>query len=317
MRLENTIVLIIICTIAFYAIALFLADFNLIQEKISNFKIIYLPLILFFTTLSFLPLFIRWQFLLKNSNIHIPLKSSLLIFLSGGALSITPGQIGDLLKSQIIKKKFNIPRTDTAAIILSEKIYDLTAAISASIIGIIILGIDIHLTFIAISILAFIFFLIYYKPAFFLVIRQIKKIKFISKYADNLSDSYDTLRKSTSLKIASICFPLSITYWLIISIAVYYTFLAFDVDILNYLDILFIYVVSVLFGAISFVPGGIGITEGSIVGLLTLNGIDVSTALILSVMARIMTLWYPACIGFICLKFSINFSFKGNSNDKD
>tara|TARA_Y100000590_G_scaffold462073_1_gene625251 strand:- start:1441 stop:2385 length:945 start_codon:yes stop_codon:yes gene_type:complete len=313
MRLENTIVLIIIGTIALYAIFLFLADFTLIQEKISNFKIIYLPLILFLVTLSLIPLFIRWHFLLRNSNIHIPVKNSFLIFLSGGALSITPGQIGDLLKSQIMKKKFNIPRTDTTAIILSEKIYDLTAAIIASIIGIIILGMDIQLTLIAISILATIFFLIYYRPAFIFFLNQIKKIKFISKYTQNLSDSYDTLRRSTSTKTASISLPLSITYWLIISIAVYYTFLAFDVNILNYLDILFIYVLSVLFGAISFVPGGIGVTEGTIVGLLTINGIDVSTALILSVMARIMTLWYPACIGFICLKFSVNFSFKEDS----
>jgi len=315
MRFENTIVLIIICTIALYAIVLFLADFNLIQEKILNFNLFYLPIILFFVTLSFAPLFIRWQLLLKNSNIHIPLKNSFLIFLSGGALSITPGQIGDLLKSQILKKNFNVPRTETTAIILSEKIYDLTAAISASIIGIIILDIDIRLTLFAISILGIIFFLIYYKPAFQLVVQQIKKLKFISKYADNISDSYNTLQKSTSVKIASICFPLSIIYWLIISIAVYYTFLAFDVNLLNYLDILFIYVTSVLFGAISFVPGGIGITEGSIVGLLTLNGIDISTALIVSVMARIMTLWYPACIGFICLKFSINFSFKDTKNE--
>jgi len=315
MRFENTIVLVIICTIALYAIILFFADFNLIQEKISNFNLFYLPIILFFVTLSFVPLFIRWQFLLKNSNIHIPLKSSFLIFLSGGALSITPGQIGDLLKSQIIKKKFNVPRTDTTAIILSEKIYDLTAAISASIVGIIILDVDIRLTLIAISILGIIFFLIYYKPAFQFAIKQIKKIKFISKYANNISDSYNILQKSTSAKTASICFPLSITYWLIISVAVYYTFLAFDVNLLNYLDILFIYVTSVLFGAVSFVPGGIGVTEGSIVGLLTLNGIDISTALIISVMARVMTLWYPACIGFICLKFSINFSFKDNQND--
>ena len=314
MRLENTIVFIIIGTIALYAICLFLADFNLIQEKISNFKIIYLPLILFFVTLSLIPLFIRWHFLLRNSNIHIPIKNSFLIFLSGGAISITPGQIGDLLKSQIMKKKFNIPRTDTTAVIISEKIYDLTAAIIASIIGIIILGMEIHLTLIAVSILAIIFFLIYYKPAFIFFLEQIKKIKFISKYTQNLSDSYDTLRKSTSAKTASISIPLSITYWLIISIAVYYTFLAFDVNILNYLDILFIYVLSVLFGAISFVPGGIGVTEGTIVGLLTINGIDVSTALILSVMARIMTLWSPACIGFICLKFSVNFSFKDDSN---
>ena len=46
MKFGNAILLIITSTIILYAIFLFAADFNLIQEKISNFKINYLPLIL-------------------------------------------------------------------------------------------------------------------------------------------------------------------------------------------------------------------------------------------------------------------------------
>ena len=39
-------------------------------------------------------------------------------------------------------------------------------------------------------------------------------------------------------------------------------------------------------------------------------GIDVSTALILSVMIRILILWFSVCVGFIALKFTGAFSFK-------
>ena len=41
-----------------------------------------------------------------------------------------------------------------------------------------------------------------------------------------------------------------------------------------------------------------------------MNGIDVSTALILSVMIRVLTLWFSVCVGFIALKFAGAFSFK-------
>ena len=35
---------------------------------------------------------------LKKNSIHIPLKTTILIWLSGSALSITPGQVGELIK---------------------------------------------------------------------------------------------------------------------------------------------------------------------------------------------------------------------------
>ena len=62
----------------------------------------------------------------------------------------------------------------------------------------------------------------------------------------------------------------------------------------------------------NFIPRGIGITEGVLAGLLTTQGIDISTALILSVMIRVLTLWFSVCVGFIALKFAGGFSFKNN-----
>ena len=312
MKLDNRLILVLVAVVGIYAIFLFVSDYNIISEKISNFKINFLPIILLSVTASLIPLFVRWNFLLKNSEIHLPLRKNILIFLSGSALAITPGHVGELIKSQILKTSFNIPRTKTAPIVLVEKIYDVVSAIAASIIGIIILGMEIYLVALAISALATIFFLIYYKPAFELFLKLIAKTKFFSKYTENISESYETIRKSVSVKALTICMLLSITYWFVISVGVYYTLIGFGINIIDYLKVLAIYTSSVLLGAISFIPGGIGITEGSLVGLLTLEGIDVSTALILSVMIRVLTLWYSVGVGFIALKFTGVFSFRNN-----
>ena len=63
-----------------------------------------------------------------------------------------------------------------------------------------------------------------------------------------------------------------------------------------------IYSSSLIIGAISFIPGGVGITEGSIAGLLTLGGIELSVALVLGIMIRIFTLWFGVGIGFYLFK---------------
>ena len=62
MKFGNAILLIITSTIILYAIFLFVADFNLIQEKISNFKINYLPLILFSSNIKFNTYFHKMEF---------------------------------------------------------------------------------------------------------------------------------------------------------------------------------------------------------------------------------------------------------------
>jgi len=313
MKLDNRIILILIAAVGIYAIFLFVSDYNIISEKISNFKINYLPLILFFVSASWIPLIIKWHFLLKNSEVDVPLTKSIAIWFAGVAFEITPGHVGVLMKSQILKTSFNISRTKTVPIIIVEKAYELIGAILASVIGIIVLGMEFYLIIIAISGLIVIFFFMYHKPASELFFNRITKLKFFSKYVENLSEFYEIVKKSTNVKAATICILLALTYWFMVSAAAYYTLIAFDVNVLDYLTVLAIYTTSILLGAISFVPAGIGVTEGSIAGLFTLNGIDISTALILSVMIRILTLWFSVCVGFISLKFTGWFSFRKNS----
>ena len=313
MKLDNRLILVLVAVVGIYAIFLFVSDYNIISEKISNFKINYLPLILFLVSASLVPLFIKWHFLLKNSEVDVPLTKSIAVFFSGVAFEITPGQIGALIKSQILKTSYNIPRTKTVPIVIVEKVYDLIGAILASVIGIIILGMEIYLIAIAISVLAFIFFFMYHKPASELFFNRITKLKFFSKHIENISGFYEIVQKSTNVRAATICILLALAYWFMVSAAAYYTLISFDVNILDYLKVLAIYSTSTLLGAISFIPAGIGITEGSIAGLFTLNGIDVSTALILAVMIRIFTLWYSVSVGFIALKFTGGLSFRKNS----
>jgi uncharacterized protein (TIRG00374 family) len=307
MNLKNNFIIIIIIAIAIYSVFLFYSDYDTISEKITLFQTEYLFPILLLVAISWIPLIVKWNLLLQKNNIKIPIKKSILIWLSGSALSITPGQIGELIKSQLIKNIFNIPRSKTAPIIFAEKFYDLTGAIIVSIIGVIVLDIDQNLIFLSLSILCILFFLIYYRPLFESILKKIIKLRYFSKFSDNLDESYKIVQNSTSPKISLISISLSIIYWIIISFSVYLILLAFNIETISFLNSIAIYPTSVLVGVASLIPGGVGVTEGSLTGLLSLQGIDVSLALVLSVVIRIFTLWFTIFIGFIGLKL-IGFS---------
>jgi uncharacterized membrane protein YbhN (UPF0104 family) len=51
-------------------------------------------------------------------------------------------------------------------------------------------------------------------------------------------------------------------------------------------------------------PAGIGVTEGSFGGLLSLLEIEISFALALAIVVRLFTLWFGVAVGFISLKLS-------------
>ena len=307
MKLQKNFLVIIVAAIGIYAIFLFISDYNIISEKITFFQSEYLIPILLVVSSSWIPLILKWHLLLKKNDIKIPIKKSILIWFSGSALTITPGQIGELIKSQLIKNIFNIPRSKTAPIIFAEKFYDIIGAIIVSIIGIIVLDIDQNLIFLSLFILFVLFFLIYYRPLFESILKRIIKLKYFSKFSDNLDESYKIVKNSTSPKISLISISLSISYWIIISFSVYLILLAFNIESLSFLKSVAIYPTSVLVGVASFIPGGVGVTEGSLAGLLTLQGIDISLALVLSVIIRIFTMWFTILIGFIGLKL-IGFS---------
>jgi len=56
--------------------------------------------------------------------------------------------------------------------------------------------------------------------------------------------------------------------------------------------------------------------EGSLTGLLSIQGIEISIAIGLALMIRIFTLWYAVIVGFFCLRLVNGFAIN-NSKPKD
>ena len=80
MKITNKIIIIVLVAIGLYTVFFIASDISTVYDKISSFKIEFLPIIISLVTSSWFVLFVRWDLLLKNSKIFIPKKDSLLIF---------------------------------------------------------------------------------------------------------------------------------------------------------------------------------------------------------------------------------------------
>ena len=304
MKVLKKIIFIVIITIIVYAIFLFISDLDKISDKILNFKLEFLPIILGLVIFSWIISYFRCNILLKNQNIHIPHSLNFQIFLVGGALGITPGKIGELFKSQILKEKFNIPRTKTAPLFIVEKFLDLVSAMIVTVIGIWFIPEIGYLAIIGLIISIILFKILTSKKLFIQTLSFLNKIKFLSKYLEPLSSSHEILSKTLHSKKMFSLLILSVFYWIVIGCAAFFVIEGFGFSVGSILNIISTYSSSLIIGALSFIPGGIGIAEGSLIGLLTFQGIDVSEAIVIVVLIRIFTLWFSTITGFIALKTS-------------
>ena len=63
------------------------------------------------------------------------------------------------------------------------------------------------------------------------------------------------------------------------------------------------YALSMVAGALTTLPAGLGGTEASLVGLLTQHGISTSLALLLTLQVRLLTLWLAVAVGLLALVY--------------
>ena len=315
MKIGNKILIIVIAVICLYAAFLIASDINTVYDKISDFKIEFFPIILLLVTSNWFVLFFRWHLLLRNAKIFIPVKDSFLILASGFALTIIPGKVGELVKSQLLKTKFGIARSKTVPIVILEQFYTAIGIVMLSFFGIWYFELGIYVLGIFTATLIFVFVLLSSRNTFNKIASLLEKRKFTSKFVEPLSSSYDAIKNGIRGPITLYASSLSILFWLIEAISIYFILLAFGVETIEFIAIISTYTTSVMLGILSFLPIGIGVVEGTLASFFTIYGIDVSLALTIVIVIRLFTRWYGVSFGFIALKLSGGLTNNQELND--
>ena len=317
MKISNKILIVVIVVIGLYAIFLVASDLNTIYDEISDFKIEFIPIILLLVTSGWFVLFLRWHLLLRNAKIFIPVKDSFLILTSGFALTIIPGKVGELVKSQLLKTKFGIARSKTVPIVILEQFYTAIGIVTLSFFGIWYFELGVYTLGFFTAALVFAFVLLSSRKIFNKIVLLLEKRKFTSKFVEPLLSSYDSIKNGIRGPITLYASGLSILFWLLEAISIYFILLAFGVDAIDFLTIISTYTTSIMLGILSFLPLGLGVVEGSLASFFTMHGIDVSLALTIVVVIRLFTRWYGVSFGFIALKLSGGLTDNQKLNDSE
>jgi glycosyltransferase 2 family protein len=215
-------------------------------------------------------------------------------------MSVTPGKIGELIKPYMVKDITGTPTSKTIPILFAERVTEFLALIFLVLLGVDLLNEGILIPILSFGILLLIILLIVNKTISNWIISKISKVNYLKKYIDPLSISLINSRIALKPKPFILMFLLSVIIWVIESFGFYLVLIKFNIS-LSVIWSFFTYLFSVFIGSISFLPAGLGITDGSISILLSNIGVSKEISVSSALIIRIATLWFALFIGLLSM----------------
>jgi len=276
------------------------ADFDSLYKALSGMYFWYIPVIFGLSFINYLIRFLKWDYYLKLLKINVSKTDSLGIFFSGLSMSVTPGKMGELLKCYILKKIKGTPISVSTSIIFAERITDFISLIIIAVIGAYIIGYGREIS-VSFGILFLVLvFIISSRSLSIKIINILERIKFLNKFGKSIHNLYEGIYILIRIKPLAIAVFVSLIGWFCECYGFYLTLVAFQTHF-KVLSASFIYAFSTLLGALMFLPGGLGFTEGSLTGLLMYANIDKGIAVASTFIIRAATLWFAVLLGALVL----------------
>lgn len=289
--------------VVFLLISLY-ADFNKLAEAFKNFNWWYFPLILLLSLGNYFIRFIKWQIYLNSLDIKLKIKRSLIIFFASFVMSVTPGKMGEILKSYLLKEEIGTPVSVSLPIVLAERLTDFISIVLLSIIGAYVFDYGQNIILIIGAFFILLTILISFRKPSLKIINLFGKIPFVKKHTEKLITAYDSINTLVKFKLMIISVFLSCIAWFCECIGLYIVLKLFllesDIQV-NVLIATFIYGFSTLVGAIAMLPAGLGATEAMITGLLVSLKIPKNISAASTIIIRVATLWFAVLLGIIAV----------------
>ncbi len=279
------------------------ADFQAMLRLLQGFRWALLPVILSLTIFNYALRFSKWHYYLRQIGVkNLSLWADLRVYVGGFAFSLTPGKVGELVRLAWLKNLADVHPAKTAPVAVAERLTDgiamvLIALLSGFVypqywpvllpIGVILLGAVIVIQF---------------RPLALWLLNLGEKIPLVSKIVHHLHTLYESAYELLGWRNLLVAVGLGTTAWLSQGVAFYLVLLGLGLHPSPDMLILAIFILafSTVAGGASGVPGGLGVTEGGLTGMLILlANLPADLAATATLLIRFCTMWLGVTSGLV------------------
>lgn len=240
----------------------------------------------------------KWHYYLEVLELGVDRRTSAVVFVAGLTMSITPGKVGEVLKSVLLQRTHDLAVARTAPIVIAERLTDLLGlfVIAALGIGVFDFG-RWAFVFILAAIVAGVVAL---SSTSFVkwLLNCVERLPFGARVRPRLEEAYDSMRLLIRLRPLAIGTSLSAVSWSMEALAFFWILDTLGGNAEPLLAA-FVFAMTTILGAVSFLPGGLGVTEGTMIGALLLFDVFASevVATTATYLIRLATLWFAVVLG--------------------
>jgi uncharacterized protein (TIRG00374 family) len=297
LNLRKAVAMMCAAVVLYFGISLY-RGFDKMGESLSRFQASAFALACALALGNYLLRFLKWEFYLAKLGVRgIPKVDSLLIYLSGFVLTVTPGKVGEVFKSAILDERFGVPTARTAPIVVAERVTDVLGVVVLISIGSVGFaggalwaGAGLALVLVILGVLAS-------RKLSLALIGLVRKLPRGDKLAPKFLESYESLTVLVLPK--NLVWPtvLSVAAWFLECLALFVILRGFG-QTPPLPPCLFSYATSTLAGAI--LP--VGPTEAALLKqMVVLCKIEESLSTAAMILVRFSTLWFAVLVGFLAL----------------
>jgi len=296
---RKAIVISLVLAACAYVLAVFLVGYEEISHAFLKFGLSNWLIILTCSCISYSLRFFRWQIYIKCSEIRIPLRQHILYYLAGFALTTTPGKAGETIRS-VLLRPHGVRYPFSLACFFTERFLDVIVVALIACLG--VFAFSEYSLFVIITSLIILALLPYIRSRLFL--NQLKALKNsikaakIKSFIDHLIKIVRSTHQLLSWRLISSGLAIGMSAWLIQGFAFYLIITELGLT-MSLAAALGIYAISLLAGAVSFIPGGVGSTEIVMGLLLAALGADDGIVVSAPIISRLSTLWFAVLLGLL------------------
>jgi glycosyltransferase 2 family protein len=287
-----------------YGGLLFYGDMGAIVGNLRSFPLDVLLAALLLSLLSYAVRCVRWQYYLRISNIRIALDESVLIFVAGLAMSITPAKMGEILKSMMLKEAHDVPVARSGPIIVAERVSDLAGLLVLGGAGFLVIPSGWIGTVVSWSMALFLLLMMKSAVLGRMVIGLAVRFRPLRNAGEKLATAHRQLNALSQPVPTLTSLALSCFSWGLQCVSVSVVAAAFPDAHVALGVALLAYSAPLIAGTLTFLPGGLVLTEASMTGALELfcgPAMTPAIAATVTLVVRFATFWLAIALGFLAL----------------
>lgn len=298
----------LVAGVLLYVAAILYTDIGPVRETLLGYRWQAFGMALLLSSGNYLLRFAKWEIALSWLKVRdqapgLTRKRSLIIYLAGLSMSITPGKVGEVLRSTLLKASDGVPFTKTAPIVVADRLTDLVALVVLSLAGVAQYP-DYVPLMLATMVLVVVGVVVLGSPRLLRgTLRLIARVPGLRGLTERAAPLVDSSAAILDIRPLAALTVLSIAGWGLECVGFWLIVQGFAGVEATLPLCAFLWSAGTLVGALSFLPGGLGATEGSLMyaTMRLVAGATQPIAMAAALLGRLATLWYGELVGGIAL----------------